>query len=251
MMFALKKIITPFVLPPGIFIVALGIAGLWLIARRRKKAALFCGLAAIALWLCSIAPLSNALMKPLEYRYPMPANPQGDVIILLGGGSISKAPDLNGEGVPTTTMLARIVTTARLQKRLNVPIIVSGGRVFADRPAEAPIAKRVLVDLGVPANQVITESQSRDTRQNAYYSHQICKARGFNRPLVVTSAGHLWRAALSFQKQGLPIQLFPADYRTSPVNRYAWYHYLPNAGSLSTVSRAMHEYIGLLYYHFS
>ncbi len=41
------------------------------------------------MWLFSIAPVSNALLRPLESVYPIPKDPKGDVIVLLCGGARS------------------------------------------------------------------------------------------------------------------------------------------------------------------
>jgi len=78
------------------------------------------------MWALSISPLSDAMIRGLESGYGIPKNIKGDVIILLGRGVCDKAPDLTGLGAPSDMYLTRIVTAVRLQKRLNIPVIVSG-----------------------------------------------------------------------------------------------------------------------------
>ena len=247
-MFLLKKILTAFILPPGIFIVILIAMGLWAWRRKNKPAALAaCGVA-VALWLSSAAPIAGFLMQQLESGLQLPSQPQGDVIILLGGAVYSRSPDLTGVGAPGPETMQRLVTAVRLQRRLGVPIVVSGGRVFKESGSIAQIAGRFLIDLGVAPEDVILEAQSRDTYENARFSKAICDRRGFNKPLVVTSAYHIKRALLSFEKVGLKVAPYPCCFSTWPQMSYHWYHLLPSAASLHTTYAGLHEMLGLIYY---
>ena len=118
----------------------------------------------------------------------------GDVIILLGGGVYDGVPDFSGIGRPSDRALPRVITAARLQKRLNLPVIVCGGAVFEKFTKEAPILKRFLTDLGVSEEKIILEDRSRDTHENAKFTAEICSKMGYKRPILVTSAFHLKRS---------------------------------------------------------
>jgi uncharacterized SAM-binding protein YcdF (DUF218 family) len=52
----------------------------------------------------------------------------------------------------------------------------------------------------------------------------------------------------AFQKVGLQVTAFPADLQSSSSPDFSWMAYLPSAGQLLRVSRAFHEYLGLVYY---
>ena len=245
-MFIIKKILTSFLLPPGLFVVVLIIAGLWFLSQRNKRAGALNLVIGLSMWFLCLGPVGNALIRGLESGFDIPTHPQGDVILLLGGGVYDKAQDLTGMGAPSGEALSRIVTTARLHKMLNIPVIVSGGRVYGYRAAEAPVMKRFLTDLGVPDPMIIVEDKSRDTIENARYARQICERRGFVRPILVTSAYHLKRAVLSFSKAGLAVLPFPAGFRSWENQRYGLTAYLPN--SLGLTRLALKEYLGLLVY---
>ena len=186
------------------------------------------------------------MLRGLESNLNLPRNPQGDVIILLGGGVYDKAPDLTGVGVPYQRVQAGIVTAVRLQKRLNVPIIVSGGKVFEFKSAEAPIIKRFLVDLGVSNDQIILEEKSRDTLENAKYTREICRRFSYINPILITSAFHIKRAILSFKKAGLEVIPFPAIFPSWLNKQYHWNDYLP--GNFKKASTAIGEYLGIVFY---
>ncbi len=135
MIFILKKVLNPFLSPPGIIVIFLIVSGVWLLSRRYLKAGFINLITGILLWILSISPVSDALLQGLESELKIPVEPQGDVIILLGGGSRDKAPDLSGIGAPGGDTMIRIVTVVRLQKRLDVPILVSSGRISLKKPA--------------------------------------------------------------------------------------------------------------------
>lgn len=243
-MFTFKKLITPFLLPPGIFVIIMLISG-FLFLRKSRKAGILCIVTGVSLWLFSIDPISDKLMRGLEAGLVIPANPKGDVIILLGGGTYEGVGDLTGVGAPSDDTLARIVTASRLQKKLDVPVIVSGGNAFSWRKAEAPIDGRFLQDLGVPADQILMEATSRDTIENAEQSKAICERRGFKDPLLVTSAYHMKRSIMSFHRLNMKVTPVPADFKTWD-REYGWLDYLP--GDIRNSRIACREYIGLLFY---
>ncbi|MBI3592025.1 MAG: YdcF family protein [Nitrospirae bacterium] len=248
-MFILKKIVSPFLLPPGIFIVLLIASGVWFLYKKRWSAGIVNCVIGSLIWAVSIAPVSDTLLRGLEGDFKIPQNPKGDIIILLGGGVYDGVADMSGTGSPSEDMLGRIVTAVRLQKNLDIPVIISGGSVYKGKEAEAPIVKRFLTDLGVPENKVIMEDKSRDTIENARYTKEICFKAGFKRPILVTSAYHMKRSLASFEKAGMDVTAFPAQFKTRENKKYGWEDYLP--GGLGSTSVAMHEYLGLLFYKFA
>lgn len=235
-------------MPPGAFVALLLLSSLWFFRRKNRKASAVNFFLAFLVWLVSISPVSDAMLRGLEGQFSIPGNPGGDVIILLGGGVNDMVPDLSGIGAPSEEMMERIITAVRLQRRLQIPILVSGGSVFKDKRAEAPIVRRLLVDLGIPEEKVITEEKSRDTMENARYTVKICGARGYARALLVTSASHMKRALLSFRNAGMEVTPFPSGFKALGKKSYGWEDFLPDPGELRKVSTAIREYIGLLYY---
>jgi uncharacterized SAM-binding protein YcdF (DUF218 family) len=245
-----KKILTAFLLPPGIFIALLLFSGLWFLFKKNWKAGIINCLIGIFIWLLSISPVADAMLRGLESDFKIPENPRGDVIILPGGGVYDKVPDLSGVGAPKEEMIARLVTAVRLQKMLNIPIIVSGGAVFKGRKAEAPIVRRFLIDLGVPDKKVIIEDKSRDTIENARYTAEICRKVGYKKPILVTSAYHMRRSIVSFEKVGMKAVPFPANFKTWD-RKYGWEDYLPHSVNTVRAALAIKEHAGLLFYKFA
>ena len=98
-------------------------------------------------------------------------------------------------------MMGRIVTAVRLYQRLGLPIIVTGGRVFDDGAvAEAPVVKRFLMDLGVPANIIIEENRARRIRcKTPGLLPPFAISRDFPNPSYSPPAYHLKRAGMGLR----------------------------------------------------
>jgi uncharacterized SAM-binding protein YcdF (DUF218 family) len=245
-MFVFKKVMGAFVMPLGFVVMLLLVSGLWWLRGRHKTAGWFNLMLGLGIWIASSAMVTHWLGQGLTRDLKMPESFQGDVIILLGGGIVDRAVDLSGLGVPTATMAERIMTAARLYRRLDVPIIVSGGMVFNVTRSEAEIARRLLMDLGVSPTRILTEDKSRDTMENARYTMALCTAQGFRRPLLVTSLEHLKRSVWCFRRVGLEVTPVPVGQAPDRFGEWAWQDLLP--GSFVNLTRAVHEYIGLAYY---
>jgi uncharacterized SAM-binding protein YcdF (DUF218 family) len=245
-MFILKKLITPFIIPPGCFIIVLLLSGIWLRNRKQRGASINIVLA-LLLWAASVAPVSDALIGRLEAGLTIPQHAQGDVIILLGGGINDGVADLTGRGTPSDDMMTRMVTAVRLYHRFHIPIIVSGGSGYAGRAPEAPVIRRFLVDLGVKESHILLEPRSRDTRENARFCREIVRQHGFQHPLLVTSAYHMRRSVREFQKAGLAVAPIPSQFETGSGKQYIWADFLPDARDLLNSAKALREYFGLLF----
>lgn len=211
------------VLPPGIFIVALFALAWYAWKKRGEKrlAALLFALTFVFYLLCT-SFVAERTLGWLEQAYLPPAEPKGDVIIMLGGGAMPDSPDVDGVGALCSSPANRLLTAVRLQRKLGVPILLSGGQVYEDTGAEAKIARRMLIDLGVPEEQILVETRSINTTQNARYSAEILRAQGLTQPILVTSAFHMKRAVLNFEKQGIDVVPYPADYQ---VTHHHVFHY--------------------------
>jgi uncharacterized SAM-binding protein YcdF (DUF218 family) len=248
MMFVIKKVLGAFLVPPGIFVSLLVLSGILAIRRQKFRAGGLCWLLAFVIWLSSIVPTAHGLLRGLESSFQLPKTFQGDVIIVLGAGTLQGVADLSGKGFPDGDTLARLVTAIRIQQRLKVPLLISSGQVYPDEVAGAAVARRILLDLGIPEDQIITEEKSRDTAENAVYSKAICDQRGFTHPLLVTSALHLSRALLAFKRAGLDVTPVPADFKTIAHPSYGWHDYLPSADAMRGAASALHEYLGLWFF---
>lgn len=238
------KILNSVILPPGIFVLCFLIVSIYcLIKNGPWKIMLFL---TIFFYLFTTNFVANGLTLPLETKYRQAKYPMGDVIVVLGAGSIGGVSDLNGKGVVSAVGSSRLMTGARLQKKLNIPILVSGGRAFADEAVGADIAQRELLDLGLASDLVYGENQSRNIAEKAENVKKICDYKGWSKIVLVTSAVQMPRATKYFDKVGLDYEVVPCEYKVSRSDKITWDDFLPNANAIGKSSTALKEYIGNL-----
>lgn len=253
MFFIASKILGFFALASNLIMV-LGLFGLALTATRLRR--LGQALAATALIFFAVAglsPLGNALMVPLEDRFPpwhaAPGTRPPDGIVVLGGAldpelvETRGAPDLNeaAERIAVVPTLARAYPLAR--------IVYSGGngRLGGGGGNEAQFAGALLESFGVAKDRLILEDQSRNTAENAIYSLRIAAPKPGERWLLVTSAYHMPRAMGVFRKVGFDIEAYPVDYRTEG-RRDLHMPFTDTAAGLRRTDTAAREWIGLVVY---
>ncbi len=247
-MFIIKKTISPFLVPPGIFIITILSSGLWLLLKKKTKEGILNIIIGCLMWLFSIQPVSDFLLAGLESELQIPQNPKGDVIILLNHRIYNESPDLSGTGYPSGDMLDRMFTASRLQKRLNIPVIVSGvyHSDLSHNQSWPQIVERILGEFGVNPDKIIIENKSRDTYENARNSGLICLKLDFKNPILVTSAYHMKRSVMSFERFGVSVLPVPTGFKTWKHKNYNWNDYLPENFEIARI--AIHEYLGLIFY---
>jgi len=243
--FILKKILTSIFLPLGFVIILLVLSALFM----RKKLGVCVVALAVLIYVLSINPTAEFFMRSLEDAYK-PADfaevSTCDVYVVLGGGINENVPDIDGMGTLSAYALPRVMTAYRLYLKAKKPIIFSGGKIF-NRTPEAEVAKRFLISLGVPSYHIITEAKSIDTYENAQYVKEIADKHQFRKITLITSAAHMKRSYLLFNKRFKEVVPYPTDYRTSRGS-YDVLSFLPNAWSLGLVEIAVKEYLGILFY---
>lgn len=106
---------------------------------------------------------------------------KADVIIVLGGGD-----DIH----------ERVIRAAEFYNLHAAP------RVLVTGAGDDEINRRILVRLGVPATNILVESQSKTTRENAEFSEKILQAHNLHSAIIVTSWYHSRRALKTFEHFG-------------------------------------------------
>lgn len=233
-MIYLLKFGASWILPPGIFIILFAALSIYLI-KFSGKLACAVGILTLTFYLLCTGLVAERFMGHLERAYMPPERLEetgADVIILLGGGAIRDVQDVDGVGTLCASPSSRLLTAVRLQKILDIPILLSGGQVYSDSGAEALISERILKSLGVPDEKILLETKSVNTTQNAIFSAEILRQKKFTRPMLVTSAFHMRRAVLNFSRQNFEVIPYPTDYTVSHNPKFRYTKLRPQAEAL-------------------
>jgi uncharacterized SAM-binding protein YcdF (DUF218 family) len=253
-MFFLSKLIPVFLYPIGLAILVLLVACV-LLFRRRAEAAFLILLCIAGLWLASTGKVSSALLSPLEFRadgQEARNPPQAGAIVVLGGSVAEKWPP--GTGVRPDRAFGRLYRGIRLFREGKAELLVFSGGVLpwmeeAGYPPESELMWVLAHQQGIGSEDVLLESRSRNTHENALYTAQLLRKRDIRKVLLVTSARHMVRAMACFREQGLRPVPAPTDYLTDPRGSRTVLDYLPDARHLYYTTLALKEYLGLAYYY--
>lgn len=252
MFYFISKIIWFFVTPSNA-LVTITLAGLWLM--RTRRAALGGRLAAggaVGLLVAGLSPFGNALIWPLEERFPSYKDDGAAVagVIVLGGTYDTEVTNERGQMALNETG-ERIVALGDLARRFpNARIIYAGGgsEFTPDTTPEATLVQNTVRSVGVDPSRIEYDTRSLNTYQNAVFAKAIAKPKAGERWLVVTSAFHMPRTMGVFRKAGFQVTPYPVDYRTAgSVSMLRPFGFVGEG--LRRTDIAAKEWIGLLSYY--
>jgi uncharacterized SAM-binding protein YcdF (DUF218 family) len=145
----------------------------------------------------------------------------------------------------------RVLHTIQLYKSGKIKkIIISGGSglLLGDTISEAEELAKVFLLCGVPEQDLILEKKSVNTRENALLTKELIDQKNMKGSyLLITSAFHMRRASLCFNKVGLKTDVFPVDFYTEQ-RRFSPDMLLPNEHALSKWTILSHEILGVITY---
>lgn len=227
----------------ALLIAALGLT--WI--KRRGASFAACSVAIFLLLFVGQGWLPRILLNGLQSVPPLSGNDwkAKNAIVVLGAGAL-EWPEIS---YFTTHPLgfSRLVEAARLyfkckQAAKACYVLTSGGDPEANGVSEAEVMKRELVEIGVSETDILTESKSNNTFQNAQFSSSILKSLELDKIVLVTSGVHLRRAMLCFSHFKVDAVGAPSD-RLEPI-----YSLIPIAHNFAFSDLALHEYLGFLIY---
>ena len=255
----LSKLLPIFVYPVGLTCIFILLAAA--LPQRHRWRRRLMGLAFLLLWLSSSSLVAAPLVRSLEWRYLPPTDvPPAEVIVVLGGGT--KTADYPRQIVELSEAGDRTLYAAHLYHQGKADhILLSGGNVFTDTltnaPPEAEDMLAIMQMLNVPEEAIWLETESRNSYENALYSHTLLQNKGIHTILLVTSAIHMPRAVALFEKQGFTVIPLPTDFVvtqqgweaiTRPTFLAQLGNVLPTVENLQLTTWAMKEYVGTAVY---
>lgn len=199
------------------------------------------------IWLWSTPLMSWLVGSSLEREFLVEGKvptiesiPKAEAIVLLGGGM---GGDTNiCEYAEMWTSADRVWQAARLYKAGKAPkIYASGGHVEMTTSG-------LLQDLGVPREAIVFLEDPRNTEEEA----KAAAGRDEKKVLLVTSAWHMKRAKLMFEKYAPEVEAIPAPADWEATYKGArmdwWSVLLPRSENLMWNEVWFHEWLGIIGY---
>ncbi len=231
-----KALILP---PAGPLLV--GFAGLVLLLASYTVAGTALIAASLATLYLLSAPLTGRPLMRMLDRYP-PLDPDGaraGAIVILDAGRRRAPADRGGDAVSGLT-LDRLFEGARVYRRLEAPVLVSGNG------ARELMAEVLYESFGVPVRWI--EPESRNTWENATCSARVLRAEGIDSVVLVTHYWHMPRAAAAFRRTGLTVTPAPLGFEGTLRMESGLKGLIPSPQVLYSSYLALHEWIGILWY---
>lgn len=239
MIFFLKKMIAPFLCPMPICL-GLSFAGLYLLwfTARQRAGKILISVGIGMLYLLSCGPAAYLLLRPLERKYPQYhiGNPV-KFIVVLGGWCVSDPQ------IPVTSQLSD-PALSRLAEGLRIYRNNPGSKFVFTGMEVSGIMANAAKSFGVDKDDIITESEARDTKDEA----KAVKAIVRNEPFVlVTTASHMPRSMALLKKQGMNPIPAPTRHLIKEEQILKSDLLYPSSSGLHKSERAFYEYLGLLW----
>ena len=243
----ISKIIWGVLAPETFFLILLifGTGLLW--TRLNKVAGLIITSSVIIIAMISILPFSTWILYPLENRFPIPSKLPEEVdgiIVLAGAENISVTaaraqPALYGGGERLTTF----IWLSRLYP--NAILLFSGGSgsLIDQKNKSGDTARQLFDQLGLKAERVQYESDSKNTAESALKAYQLVQPKPGQNWILVTSAFHMPRSVGLFRKVGWQIIPYPVDFSTTHSSSISF-----DLMEIGRFSQGLREWVGLVAY---
>jgi uncharacterized SAM-binding protein YcdF (DUF218 family) len=200
-------------------------------------------------------PLPDALLRQLETTYPAQqpgASLKNFTGVIVLGGALEPSYVLKGNNQPALNSAAERMTTplSLLRQHPHLRLLFTGGEgeLFTQGLSEAERAKLFFDSMGVPPQQVVYESKSRTTFENATLSAVLPGINPSQPWLLLTSASHMPRAMAAFKKAGWNVTPYPVDFQSGEATPWSQYSMAQGARKWKL---ALHEIFGLWAYQLS
>jgi len=249
MFFILSKILLIFLFPFTWILVGLGFAFFAKSAKWKKRGRIT---AIVVLLFFSNTVVYQEFCRQWEvFGTPLKDVQHHDVGIVLGGMaeynndlkelSIRRGGDRIWQAIT-------LYKTGKIDK-----LLISGdnGDLVDKGLKEAIQMKRTLVQWGIPANDIIVETLSRNTHENAVETKKILTRSypQYDSFLLITSGRHMRRSLACFDAVGLKCTPFSTDLYTGPNRSYTFDQYLiPDVSTLNDWNGLLKEWVGYVSY---
>ncbi len=193
--------------------------------------------------------LTRLIEKPWQRKLASSA-PQADAIVVLSGGGIyPRGRNRVIEWRDPDRFLAGI----ELYKANKAQTILFTGE-GNDKLTSGDLYIQEAKKLGIPSKSLSSTPFVFNTADEAREVKRFLNSKNngrYPRIILVTSAFHMNRAKLVFEKQGIHVTAFPVDFEIDPSREggpISPYGFIPSSGKLAKSSMVIREYIGRFIY---
>lgn len=239
----------------GGVVLSLLVAVAWFYIRPRSRAPrIFLLGVTVVYMLASVYPFPHLaerwIAAPFHPLTQDDVPPGRSIVVLLGSGSTARQ-DWSGTRMSVLDPIGmeRTLEAARVYRLIHPEFVISsGGLIDPTRSEDDPAGdtmRDALIRLGVPAEHILVERKSTNTREEALEVAAMLPTLDVQHVVLVTSAIHMRRSVGMFRAAG--VEVIPAiaqerEYSDPDLN------FLPTETGLRLSALTVHELAGLTYY---
>jgi uncharacterized SAM-binding protein YcdF (DUF218 family) len=215
---------------------------------RNKKKLVYIAIG--VLYILSTPIFSNNFFKLVEgskYRKPISTIDSADAIVVLSG-----MLEINEVGDSTYVEWGdpdrffggiALFKAGKAQK-----LVFTGGKMPWNntKKTEGEVLKEYAISNGIPSGKILVTKDVENTADEAVAVKELISPS--KRITLVTSAYHMYRAKLLFEKQGFEVIPYKMDYKAAGNSTVTVMNYLPSAGSLELTEIGIRELLGRIFY---
>ena len=242
-MIFLHKILPLFVMPTFLFLILITISAY----KGFRKIIYF---SILIFYVLSTSVFSNFIMKGVEGKYYYP-NLKGvrkaDAIVVLSG--MMTINEFENSHILEWGDIDRFFKAIELyfSKKSNTIIFTGGKSPFnITKISEGDVLKQYAIKFGVKMDDILVTKEVLNTFEESIAVKNLIGNK--KSIILVTSAFHMKRAKLIFEKKGFKVIPYKVDYRSPPNISLNFIDFLPSSNGLRRTEIALRELLGLLYY---
>ncbi|WP_340106946.1 YdcF family protein [Rhodohalobacter sp. 8-1] len=190
------------------------------------------------------------LLDSLERQYePIYADQLSDRdasyhIVVLGQGH-GYDDRLPANSLLSSGALGRLAEGIRLHRQLSSSTLILSGFSSSGRKPQAEMLRDAALLLGVDKESTRMQTEPGNTLEEAMvYAERFS---GEEKVILVTSAAHMPRSVMLFERAGIEVIPSPTNYRLKGSWRNVWFG-MPSMDNIEKLRSAIYEYAAILKY---
>ena len=249
--FWLSKLVWLIISPDNLLVLLICISSFLLYRKAFKAVLILQSIISICVLIIAFFPIGEWLLSPLETRFQtnpkLPEHINGIIVLSGAENAILSAKWKQIELNEASERNLVFLQLARHYPKAKLIFTGGSGKLLQQKYKEAFVAKKLFEEQGFNTEQIIFETNSRNTYENALFSYALIKPKINENWLLITSAWHMPRAMGVFKQLNWNVSAYPVDHRSR--KNHLFRIDLNFSVNLHLLTLAIREWLGIIVYY--
>jgi uncharacterized SAM-binding protein YcdF (DUF218 family) len=187
------------------------------------------------------------MVEGSEYKISIKNIDKADAIVVLSG--MLEIIELNGSTYVEWGDPDRFFGGIELFKaNKSQKLIFTGAKMPWDKlkKTEGDVLKEYAISNGIPAEKIYITKIVGNTEDEAIATRELLNP--YKNIILITSAYHMYRAKMLFEKQGFNVIPYKVDYKTISNRKITILELIPSSNYLALTEVCIKEILGIVFY---